>query len=79
MFGRAFDEVVEVDGDGVVFLAVVDHRSICVQAFEVLVDFPEFSHYRVIRTDRGLALDGHADDLGPGVADLRFAEGQHQA
>ncbi|MNU09847.1 hypothetical protein D3C72_2566530 [compost metagenome] len=62
-----------------VFLAVVDHRSISVQAFEVLVDFPEFSHYRVIRTDRGLALDGHADDLGPGVADLWLAKGHDQA
>ena len=79
VFGRALDEVVKVDGDGVVFLAVIDHWAVSVQTFEVLVDFPEFSHYRVIRADRGLALDGHADDLGAGVADLRLAEGDDQA
>ncbi len=78
MFAGFFGEFVEVDGDQLCIVAVVDLLAFT-QAFEVVVDFPELGHQRVIGANCRLALKGHRHQLLLSGSQLVFIQRANQA
>ncbi|MNI97517.1 hypothetical protein D3C73_1561790 [compost metagenome] len=62
MLSSSLCELVEVDRDHILVLAVID-QGIFIDRLEVFVDLPEFGHGGVVCTCRALPLECHFDDL----------------
>lgn len=78
MLAGLFGEFVEVDGDQLCIVAVVDLLAFT-QAFEVVVNFPELGHQWVIGADRRLALKSHRHQLLLSGSQLVFIQRANQA